>query len=94
MWTRCYQSQTLDSRSGEVWGQPLLLVDGSLYAWRARRRGADTDAATGEGAELRRGADQNVHCLHGRDDPEVHHQHRPLQVLVHHNVSCKRPRRQ
>lgn len=60
-------------RSGEVWGQSLLLVDGSLYPRCTRRRGRDTDASVGQGGELRGGTDQNMDRLHGRDDPEVDH---------------------
>lgn len=76
------------SRPGEVRGESLLLVDGPLYPRRTRRWRWDPDASAGKGGELRGGTDQNVDRLHRRDDPEVDHQHRPLQVLVQHYVSC------
>lgn len=75
-------------RSGEVRGESLLLVDGSLYSRCTHRWGGDPDASAGEGGELRGGTDQNMHRLHRRDHPKVNHQHCPLQILVHHYVSC------
>lgn len=76
------------SRPGEVRGESLLLVDGPLYPRRTHRWRRDPDASAGKGGELRGGADQNMDRLHRRDNPEVNHQHRPLQVLVQHYVSC------
>ena len=86
--TRTVQSKRVFLRSGEVRGEPLLLVDAPLYPRRAHRRGGDPDTSAGKRGQLRGGADQDVHRLHRGDDPEVHHQHRPLQILIHHNVSC------
>lgn len=74
-------------RSGEVWRESLLLVDGPLHSRRAHGRRRDTDASTGQGGEFRGGADQNVHRLHWRDEAQVDNQHCPLQILIHHNVA-------